>query len=155
MRRRVRQSFRDDGGRWTVRLDCGHTQHLGSGFAATLGRNDTFGAPLECLDCEQLVLPAGLQSYRRTPEFDARTTPAGLRAEHRTKAGVWGSIHVIRGNLRYVTSSTRKQVLRLGPARPGIIAPQMPHFVEIEGPVQFYIEFLRVAAPDTSADTSE
>ena len=31
-------------------------------------------------------------SYKSTPVFDETTLPAGLRREHRTKAGVWGII---------------------------------------------------------------
>ena len=35
------------------------------------------------------AMPAGLAAYKRTPTFDQDTLPAGLRREHRTKAGVW------------------------------------------------------------------
>ena len=39
--------------------------------------------------------------YKSTPVFDENTLPAGLRKEHRTKAGVWGVIRVLEGRLRY------------------------------------------------------
>jgi tellurite resistance-related uncharacterized protein len=46
-------------------------------------------------------LPAGLVAYRRSPEFNQDTLPAGLQREHRTKAGAWALIHVIEGQLLY------------------------------------------------------
>ncbi len=46
-------------------------------------------------------LPAGLTAYKQTSVFDQDSLPAGLRREHRTKAGVWALIHVVEGSLRY------------------------------------------------------
>ncbi|MGC2189855.1 MAG: DUF1971 domain-containing protein, partial [Candidatus Sulfotelmatobacter sp.] len=45
--------------------------------------------------------PSSKVPYRCTPIFDETTLPAGLRREHRTKAGVWGVIRVLEGRLRY------------------------------------------------------
>lgn len=38
-----------------------------------------------------------LPPYKRTPTFDEHTIPAGLRRDHRTRAGVWGRIVVEAG----------------------------------------------------------
>jgi tellurite resistance-related uncharacterized protein len=46
-------------------------------------------------------LPPGLVAYKRTPEFDENTLPAGLKKAHSTKAGVWGVIHILEGRLIY------------------------------------------------------
>nr|WP_236750234.1 DUF1971 domain-containing protein [Acidithiobacillus ferridurans] len=53
---------------------------------------------------EELPLPeppVPLKEYQRTPEFTDDDAPAGLLHEHRTKAGVWGRIVLLEGNLRY------------------------------------------------------
>jgi hypothetical protein len=41
-----------------------------------------------------------MAAYRSTPVFDEVTLPAALRADHRTKAGTWGVITVLEGQLR-------------------------------------------------------
>ena len=43
---------------------------------------------------------AEVHPYRSTPVFDQDTLPATLRARHTTKAGVWGVIRVIEGQLQ-------------------------------------------------------
>lgn len=92
------------------------------------------------------TLPEGLTAYKRTPEFDQESVPAGLRREHRTKAGVWGLIRVLEGKLLYrILSPSREQVLT--PETPGVVQPQQPHEVQPLGPVRFYVEFY-AAAPD-------
>ncbi len=94
------------------------------------------------------TLPEGLTAYKRTPEFDQESVPAGLRREHRTKAGVWGLIRVLEGKLLYrILSPPREQVLT--PDTPGVVHPQQPHEVEPLGPVRFYVEFY-AATPDAA-----
>ena len=53
--------------------------------------------------------PDDVVAYRRTPEFDAATTPPGLLGEHNTKAGVWGRIHVMEGALLYRVTDPRRE----------------------------------------------
>ena len=84
--------------------------------------------------------------YRRTPTFDADTTPEGLRNEHSTKVGVWGQIHVVEGSLRYCVTDPRREAseLVLTPADPpGVVEPGIVHRVAITGPVRFYVQFLK------------
>jgi tellurite resistance-related uncharacterized protein len=58
------------------------------------------------------LLPAGLTAYKQTPIFDQDSLPAGLRREHRTKAGVWALIHVVEGSLLYrILEPPSEQVL--------------------------------------------
>jgi len=86
------------------------------------------------------TLPPGLTAYKRTPVFDQDSLPAGLRREHRTKAGVWALIHVIEGSLLYRTLDPRsEQILTTG--NPGIVTPGEPHEVEPLGPMRMYVEF--------------
>ena len=91
-------------------------------------------------------LPQGLEPYRRTPVFDQDTLPAGLRREHRTKAGVWALIHVVEGRLLYRVLAPRADHI-LVPGTPGVVRPGEPHEVEPLGAVRFFVEF-HAATPD-------
>jgi len=62
---------------------------------------------------DETAWPKGLAAYRRTPDFDGRTLPAGLRRAHSTKPGV------------------------IYP----LIRPEAPHHVTPTGPVRFFVEF--------------
>ncbi len=78
--------------------------------------------------------------YRTTPVFDEVTLPAALRAEHRTKAGVWGVIRVLEGQLRLTYIEPAGEVI-LDPAIPGLVKPEQPHFVAPLGPMRMQVEF--------------
>jgi len=84
--------------------------------------------------------PTPATPYRSTPVFDEVTLPAGLRREHRTKAGAWGVIRVLEGRLRYQVLDPRSEVI-LEPGRPGLILPEQPHLVEPLGPIRMQVEF--------------
>jgi len=85
-------------------------------------------------------LPAGLTAYKQTPIFDQNSLPAGLRREHRTKAGVWALIHVVEGRLRYRILDPFGEVI-LTAGTPGVVRPEQPHEVEPLGPMRMYVEF--------------
>jgi tellurite resistance-related uncharacterized protein len=78
--------------------------------------------------------------YRSTPIFDETTLPAGLRGEHRTKAGVWGEIHVLAGSLRLTCLDPLSEVV-IVPGRPGLVLPEQPHWVMPLGPVRMRVDF--------------
>ena len=86
------------------------------------------------------ALPGGLTVYRRTPTFEAGTIPKGLLSAHATKPGVWGVLTVITGHLLLTVPSVQVQI-ELAPGIPGVIEPEVVHFVTPTGPVSFYIEF--------------
>ena len=78
--------------------------------------------------------------YKSTPVFDENTLPAGLRREHRTKAGVWGVIRVLVGRVRYrVLDPVSENIL--DPNHPGLVLPDQPHFVEPLGPMRMRVDF--------------
>jgi tellurite resistance-related uncharacterized protein len=79
--------------------------------------------------------------YRSTPVFDETTLPAGLRGEHRTKAGVWGVIRVIEGKLKLVVANDETI---LTPERPGLVLPEQTHRVEPVGPMRMQVDFYDV-----------
>ncbi|WP_414041925.1 DUF1971 domain-containing protein [Acidithiobacillus sp. M4-SHS-6] len=84
-----------------------------------------------------------LNEYQRTPEFTADDAPAGLLHGHRTKAGVWGRIVLLEGNLRYCLEDGSARAWILSPEQPGWIPPDLPHRLEFMGPVRFYVSFWR------------
>ena len=84
--------------------------------------------------------PTPTTPYKSTPVFDEVTLPAGLRREHRTKAGAWGVIRVLEGRLRYQVLDPSSEVI-LEPGRPGLILPEQPHLVEPLGAVRMQVEF--------------
>ncbi|NKB58416.1 MAG: DUF1971 domain-containing protein [Alphaproteobacteria bacterium] len=87
-------------------------------------------------------LPATVRAYSRSPTFDETSIPDALRKNHQTKAGVWGVINVLSGELRYRVVETETETT-LSPELPGIIEPKSLHAVEPLGPVSFYVEFWR------------
>lgn len=88
-------------------------------------------------------LPADVQVYKTTREFDQDTVPAALLRAHTTKAGTWGRIVVHEGVLRYALSERDDAVWELRPGIVGIVEPTVPHEVTPLGPVRFVVEFLR------------
>jgi tellurite resistance-related uncharacterized protein len=96
------------------------------------------------------VIPAGLTVYKRTPEFNEETTPAGLLRAHSTKEGVWGCIRVLEGELLYCIVDARREARErvVTPVRPGVVEPTILHYVEPREATRFYVEFLR---PSNSA----
>jgi len=97
-------------------------------------------------------LPDGLEAYRRTPVFTEANVPPALRADHDTKPGVWGLIHVLEGRLRYRVTDARRpaQEFLLSPeGLPGVVEPTIRHHVAPDGPVRFQVEFWR--APGQAA----
>lgn len=89
------------------------------------------------------VLPEGVSSFSRTPEFSEESIPDGLKKEHRIRAGVWGRIVVLEGRLRYRILEPGIQDEELTPEVPGVVEPEVPHEVKALGKVRFYVEFLR------------
>ena len=79
-------------------------------------------------------------AYKCTPVFDENTLPAGLRKEHRTKAGVWGIIRVLEGQLRYQVLDPISETI-LDSEHPGLVLPDQPHLVEPLGPMRMQVEF--------------
>ncbi len=94
------------------------------------------------------ALPDGLQAYHRTAEFTETSVPAGLLKSHSTKAGTWGLMRILSGELMLrITDERRRPAeirLRVGD-RTGVIEPTIAHEVKPVGPVRFYVEFYRNA----------
>lgn len=86
------------------------------------------------------------EPYRSTPVFDETSLPAALRADHRTKAGVWGLINVLEGELRLTFSDPPSSQV-LTPGRPGVVLPEQTHFVTPLGTMRMRVDFYDAAPP--------
>jgi tellurite resistance-related uncharacterized protein len=94
-------------------------------------------------------LPGDVRAYKRTETFTETTVPKALLNAHATKAGAWGLIHVLDGELIYRITDPRRPCADqfLSPEAPaGVIEPTVLHEVELLGPVRFYVEFYRAEA---------
>lgn len=87
-----------------------------------------------------LLPDMGAAPYRSTPVFDQETLPAGLRANHSTKAGVWGLIRVIEGRLRLTYVDPPSEVT-LAAGEAGIVQPEQVHFVTPLGAMKMQVDF--------------
>jgi tellurite methyltransferase len=143
----------DEESDWVADLDCGHGQHVRhdppfterSWVATPEGRRSRIGANLDCSLCDRGELPDGYAPYRRTPDFSEQSVPAALLADHSTKRGVWGLIHVSSGRLEYHVQSPPERSEVVVPGTPGVIAPEVKHRVACPEPVAFFVEFWRPA----------
>ena len=101
------------------------------------------GTEFDCLKCVRLEVPDGFDEYSATPWFDEQTVPAGLRADHSTKRGVWGRIEVTDGALDYEVTSPFAYKTQLGAGHEAWIPPEAVHHVTPVGTVRFRVHFLK------------
>lgn len=87
--------------------------------------------------------PETLVEYHRTPEYTADNAPASLLHDHHIKAGVWGRLVILEGQLRYCLEDGRGGSWILSPVHSAWIPPDLPHRVEFIGPVCFYVSYWR------------
>lgn len=153
MRRAIVGFRQDEHEDWVADLDCGHRQHVRHRppfivrpwVEDAAGRESHLGTRLDCALCDRMEWPDGLAAYARTPEFDQDTVPRGLVSSHTTKTGVWARIHVLKGTILYRVEAPVDRCVRLGAPATGIVVPEVPHHVEPQGPVRFFVEFFRLA----------
>ncbi len=143
----------DADGHWVARLSCGHGQHVRhdppfverTWVTTEEGRSSRVGAMLNCVRCDAFELPDDFVPCSRTQAFTEATVPEALLGEHSTRSGVWATILVEEGALRYHVPDL-DAVLHLRPGHAGIVIPEVLHRVEPLGSVRFHVEFYR--SPD-------
>ena len=91
------------------------------------------------------TLPVDVIAYKRTPEFTVNTVPVGLLNSHNTKAGVWGKIVVLEGEVRYRILEPEFEEVRLDVHTYGVVEPTVRHEVALSPDARFYVEFHRAA----------
>ena len=89
------------------------------------------------------TLPQGLENYKSTPQFSEATVPAGLLKAHQTKAGTWGKIVILSGELRYRILEPEVEEHVLSADRYGVVEPTILHEVSPIGAVTFRVDFYR------------
>jgi tellurite resistance-related uncharacterized protein len=146
----------DEEGAWVAELSCLHAQHVhheppfwdAPWVHDAKGREQRLGQPIDCPLCDRAELPEGLSPVRTTTTWTEATLPGALRRRHRLAAGVWGLLHVERGEVRFVarTDPRLDRVLTAGTEQP--IPPDVEHHIEPLGPVGVHLEFLRRPDPD-------
>ncbi len=149
MERAIVGYAKDEQDEWVAVLDCHHLQHVRHKPPFTnrpwvvteAGREEKIGMMLNCTRCDRLEFPQGLEAYKRTPEFNEQSVPAGLLKNHSTKTGTWGLIEVVEGRLMYTVQGSEGVVLDAG--RKGVVAPNVLHQVSPLGHVRFSVEFWR------------
>jgi tellurite methyltransferase len=146
----------DAEGDWVAELSCGHGQHVRHRPPFTVrqwvvtpeGRESRLGQVLDCPWCDRWQMPSGHVAYRKTPVFTLDTIPKGLLSKHTTKAGVWGRLEVLSGNIAYVVEAPVEARHELAAGEFAVIVPELEHRVEARGPVEFCVELYRAAAGD-------
>lgn len=142
----------------TVRLSCGGGKQVSPAPARrtiddvseTPAGDDACWADRVCDACGAVVadgpgvraLPDDVTLVRATDVFNEDTVPAGLLREHRVADGVWGRLVVDAGCLgfRFEDEDRTRHVSAGGSI---VIPPQRLHHVDVDGPVQFRVEFHR------------
>ena len=92
------------------------------------------------------ALPSSLGSktpYSKTAVFDENTFPAALQARHDLKAGTWAKLHVVEGRIHFVYLEPKVERRTLASGEVQIVPPQVPHRVELDGPVRLFLEFYK------------
>ena len=89
------------------------------------------------------TLPENLVAYKRTPEFTETSVPEGLLHAHSTKAGVWGKIVILSGQLTYRILTPAIEEILLSSSVHGVVEPTIKHEVIPQPGVRFYVEFYR------------
>jgi tellurite resistance-related uncharacterized protein len=80
--------------------------------------------------------------YATSPIFDEQSLPDALRNDHRTKAGTWGLLRVLNGEVRLIFVDPPSEHLAT-PDIPAIIPPQATHYVVPLGQMTMQVEFYR------------
>ena len=96
-------------------------------------------------------LPESARSYRQIGPFEAGTIPAGLLRRHDLKPGVWGTLHILSGNIRFCWDDDAGGSRLLGTDDTMLVPPTIAHHLEIAGPVTLTIDFHAPEAADTRA----
>jgi len=96
--------------------------------------------------------PEGVAPYKRSAEFTETSVPAALLRHHSTKAGVWGRVHVLEGQLCFRDAASQSERILEEGSHP-VIFPQRLHEVEPLGKVRFFVEFCALEQAVAESDT--
>lgn len=137
---------------WVAELDCGHRQHVRHDppfqmrpwVQSEEERAARLGTPLDCPLCDRHEMPEGLRLAWCSPDWDARSVPAGLRRAHKVAPGRWGRLVVVEGGLTYRAGTDGGFERVLGAGESQAIPPGVEHEVDPAGDARFFVELLDV-----------
>ena len=76
------------------------------------------------------ILPDDVQVYKVVGPFAGDEIPDALFARHNTDAGIWAKLHIISGNVQYISyDSAEKFFLTMGDEH--IIIPREWHYLSL------------------------
>jgi tellurite resistance-related uncharacterized protein len=87
-------------------------------------------------------LPDNVSSYNKSQTYTDKTTPGMMKNDHRTRAGVWAKIIVMKGAVIYLIEDD-PEPHTLTPDNPGIIEPVVFHKIDPQPGTKFHLEFFR------------
>lgn len=87
-------------------------------------------------------IPGKLSLYKKTKVFSNETVPEALKKNHKIIPGSWGRLVIQEGEL-ILKFNNKNESFLITKTRPGIIEPEVMHFIELKGKVSFYIEFYK------------
>lgn len=93
-------------------------------------------------------IPDGFVLARTTEVFDNDTVPAGLLRAHRVANDVWGRLIVHSGSVGFVFEDDPGSARTVHEGGSLVIPPATLHHVELDGPVEFAVEFYRAPRPE-------
>ncbi|MCH2204675.1 MAG: DUF1971 domain-containing protein [Lentisphaerales bacterium] len=88
------------------------------------------------------ALPENVQLYKSTPVFNQDTIPKGILNQHNTKAGTWGKLVVLSGEVIFVDLQNNWEITATAD-RPVNIVPEAWHHLKVCGPVELKVEFYK------------
>ena len=87
-------------------------------------------------------LPDNVSSYNKSQSYTDKSTPGMMKKDHRTRAGVWAKIVVMKGSIIYRIEDDPESYT-LSPVHPGIIEPAVFHKIDPQAGTKFHLEFFR------------
>lgn len=151
MKRTIVGFRQDEESDWVAELACGHGQHVRHQppffnrpwVEKESSREEKLGVQLNCIRCDAFELPDAMHHYKSTPVFNSENLPMALQRAHLTKPGVWAQIHAIFGGLEYVVLEPINRQFKILPGSPGIVLPEVPHFIKPKGQVLVQVAFFK------------
>ena len=88
------------------------------------------------------TLPSNTEPKGSSLTFSRDTVPGALQSEHALAPGRWGVLHVLEGSVVFIDLATGTEHALEAPVD-HVIAPEVPHKLRLEGPLECRIDFFR------------
>ncbi len=125
---------------------CGHAGLFTSGYGPSAGpdESDVLATMQSRSTSGGLKMPDGLVHSRTSPEFSARSVPAGLLRAHRLAEEVWGQLCVTSGTVEFSFEHDPAHPILVGTGEQQAIPPSVLHHGTPSVDAAFHIDFYRI-----------